>query len=89
MKVKPGGDKKCQYLNTGVINVGTKLNSWKEETVRSGMSAKSVEARICKSYFRVFPSGKAVRQMIPVQQEHVLLEYVLLECDDFDRKGFL
>ena len=52
--------------------------------VRTSTSAKNVEVRICKNYFQAFPLGKAAREAIHAQPEHVQLERV-----DSDRKDFL
>ncbi len=66
--------KRCQYLNTSVVNVGIRPNSWKRAVVKTSTSAKNVEVRICRSYFQVFPLGKAARGAIHAQPERVLLE---------------
>jgi len=65
---------RCQYLNTSVLNVGTKRNFWKKAAAKASTFAKNVEVQICRDYFQVFPSGKAVREAIPAQPERVPLE---------------
>jgi len=77
--------KRCRYLNTSVINAGTRLSFWKKAIVKASTSAKNVEVRICRNYFQVFPLGKAAaRGTTPAQLEHVQPERV-----DSDRKDCL
>ena len=75
--------KRCQYLNTSVVNVGIRPNSWKRAVVKTSTSAKNVEVRICRSYFQVFPLGKAARGAIHAQPEHAQLERVVSNRKDY------
>jgi len=71
-------------LNTNVANAGQRANSWKKAAVKTSMCAKNVEVRICRNYFQAFPLGKAVRETIHAQLEHVQLERV-----DSDKKDYV
>ena len=62
---------KVAYFHKSFINAGIRWNSWKKAAARTSTSAKSVEVRICKNCFLVFPLGKAVRETIFVQRAHV------------------
>jgi len=75
--------KRCQYLNTSVINAGTKRNFWKKVAEKTSTFVKNVEVQICGSFFQAFPSGRVARAAVHAQPEHVQLEPV-----DFDRKDF-
>jgi len=67
-----------------VVNAGIRANFWKKAVVRTSMSAKNVEVRICRNYFQVFLLDKAAGGAIRAQPERVQPEHV-----DFDRKDFL
>ena len=49
---------------------GAKSEFLEKAIVRKSTSAKNVEVRICRNYFRVFPLGRAARA-IPAQQGRV------------------
>lgn len=61
--------KRCQYLSTNAINVGTRRNFWKKTVTQTSTFAKNVAVQICGNYFQVFPLGRATREAIPAQPE--------------------
>jgi len=61
--------RRCQYLNTGVVNVDTGRSFWKKEGAKPSTFVKNVEIQTCGSCFRASPSGKAAKEVIPAQLE--------------------
>jgi hypothetical protein len=71
-------------LSTDVINADTKRNFWKKAVAKPSTFVKNVGVQICRNYFQVFPSGKAVGEVILAQLERVPLEHATSL-----RKGYL